>query len=114
MNGMTLINKTSFCEKLKSQIESFPLVADKQINSENELENLKKEVRIWSDFNQELLNSSFISPENQYSISYKKILPFGSIGGTKTVLGKYKDLVAFYKRKLQYLESLLNRIDLIN
>jgi hypothetical protein len=112
MNLHLIVDKSVFCDKIKSQITSGKVLLEKNVCTENDLVLLRNDNKIWSAYNLELLKQSFNNSDNAYSSEYQKILKMGYLG-THTLTGDVKACKDNVQKRILVLESILNRIDLI-
>jgi predicted nucleotide-binding protein len=106
-------------EKLVSRREqgsSLLAVQRSSVNSSAALEQAEAAYGKWNDFNKELLRRIFDTEE--YSDAYGKagVYSFGiySIGGGRDVYKEIEDHFSLFNSKIEYLDSLAERLDLID
>lgn len=113
-----LISHEKFVSKISEQISMGDKIY-KQLQTERQLTQFEKEFRIWDDYNNELLRSVFNNAENEYHNSYTNS---GSMVGVHEVLlganiynheYKFKTSIQRIEAKLQELESLMKKAELI-
>jgi hypothetical protein len=113
MKSILAVDKDIFSKKLSDQIQAGKILLEYSINTISDLEVLKKDSKIWSEYNEELLKQSFSKPENEYKNEYKKcVLAMGALGN-QNINEKSKEHKNKILKKTNCLESILNRIDLI-
>jgi hypothetical protein len=113
MKSKLLIGKDTFSQKLDGQIKSGKALLEFVINTVDDLDIIKKNSKVWSDYNEELLKQSFSVPENEYKSEYKKsVLGWGALGN-KSLAEKIKDCKNNIQKRINCLESIHKRIDLI-
>lgn len=107
------ISNSDFKEKLSDRIKLGEELFDIQIQTNEELEKLELESRIWSEYNFEFLQQIFNRSDNEYMASYNKA-GYSFIGQMGEVendpVQTKKNLI---KYKLDNLRSLLSKSDLI-
>lgn len=69
-NSKLIISKNEFKEAIEERIAEGNELSKKTIQNSSDLEKLKKDFRLWSDYNSELLKQSFDDPENEYLKEY--------------------------------------------
>jgi hypothetical protein len=84
----------------------------KTVSTELELEEIKKKIHEWSDYNSELLKQSFDVPDNEYRYKYDHLFIPGGLGNF-TLTERIKQTKDNLEKRIQNLESLNNKISLI-
>jgi hypothetical protein len=108
-----IIAKNKFSQNLSDQIKSGKNLMEYAVNTLEDLEFLKRNSKIWSEYNDELLKQSFSVQKNEYKDEYNKcVLVIGSLGN-KSLDEKAKEHKTIIQKRVNCLESILNRLDLI-
>ncbi|MDR0604322.1 MAG: hypothetical protein LBG80_08490 [Bacteroidales bacterium] len=113
MKSELIIDKEIFAEKLSEQIKLGKILLERNINSIDDLESLKKDSKDWSDYNGELLKRSFSIPDNEYKNEYKKSVLGWGVLGNKSFTEKVKECKNNIQKRINCLESIHKRIDLM-
>ncbi len=113
------ISREDFKQQVQERIEKGKKLNDSTISSIEQLETNEKSYKKWDDYNKELLSSSFTVISNKYLQEYKVA---GNMLGVEQVMRgvdinspqfrKWK-IKEFLKVRIQSLESIFERIDLI-
>ena len=106
------VSKQEFKKALAERVELGQLLYDREIQTNQDLENLKREYEEWNIFNSEYLKYSFNKPQNEYKEAYdmEGYTFLGRIGQFKNDVEDYKDLI--YRRS-KNLKNLINITDLL-
>jgi hypothetical protein len=115
IRGTTKLIKSriQFREELTARIQVGYQLKAEAISTESELEELKKKIHEWSDYNSELLKQSFNDTDNEYKYKYDHIFIPGGLGNF-TLAEHIKQTRSRLGKRIQYLESLNNKMDLIS
>jgi hypothetical protein len=105
--------KRYISKKLLEQIQSGKRLLAYSVNVLNDLETFKKSSKEWSKYNEELLKQSFSRPENDYKNEYRKCVLEIGVLGNQNLNEKTDEHKNKIKKKINCLESILKRIDLI-
>lgn len=114
-----LVSVNEAREKLVSRREQgFSLLSGQQssVNSSDTLEQAEAAYRKWNDFNKELLRRIFDTTEYADAYASAGVHSFGiySLGGGRDVYNEIQDHYAIFNSKIAYLDSLAERLDLID
>jgi predicted nucleotide-binding protein len=125
------ISKEEFCQLLTRQIENgkellkiqvrnlgftrpsgfvYPSTAMKVEYDNEEFEEFKDKKMKWENYCLEMLKQSFNIPNNEYYKDFENEMSYDAIWGTSDRLADYKKEI---QKKIQNLESLRERVDLI-
>ena len=107
------VERTQFLEKLNSRVEAGEVIYEKPITTVEGLEENEIEFRKWSDYNSELLKQSFTNPNNEYRQIYDGAGSWIGAFGARDPNEQLKNLKERIKRKLEELEKLRDKLDLI-
>lgn len=107
------ISNSEFKDKISDRINQGEELFDRQIQTNDELEKLELDIRLWSDYNLELLQQVFNRSDNEYMSSYNQAgyTFMGQMGEVQNnPVQTKKNLI---KYKLDDLKTLLAKSDLI-
>jgi predicted nucleotide-binding protein len=97
-------------DRVKAQIEKGRQILTRTIQNESELEDARREMQIWSDYNIELLKR--IVDTNELASSYRKVTIRRAIGRTP-LIAKARNFYSDVEYYVNRLESILSRLELI-
>jgi hypothetical protein len=107
------ISNEDFKQQLTDRITVGEELYSRQVQNQDELNKLKSDVKLWDDYNLEMLKQVFNYPDNDYMNTYDNA-GYSFIGQLGVVSN---DLIQteknFIKYKLENIKSLLNKADLI-
>jgi predicted nucleotide-binding protein len=108
------ISNEEFRQKLTDRINGGEELFSRPIQNNDDLKKLETDIKLWSEYNSEMLKQVFNYPDNDYMKSYN-YAGFNLFGGIQ--FGKVEnDPIATNKNHVNYkvesLKSLLNKIDL--
>lgn len=107
------ISKDIFKKTLEQRIKIWNELLEKHILSIDELDELIIDYSKWNEWNKEYLKQSFNYQDNQYFIDYKSSWIFFISSHTPSLPEKIKDKKNDIKKKINKLDQLLNKADLI-
>jgi predicted nucleotide-binding protein len=107
-----IISKTDFKSKLLNRINIGKEIFDKTITNVAELEDHTQEYYKWDSYNSELLKNSFNNENNNYKHTYDQV-NWSMFGGSNLPNERLADLKKDIKNKYNYLEELVDQIELI-
>lgn len=105
--------KEEFKNKLQERIIKWKELFEKQINTQEDFEILKTDYSKWNDWNQEYLKQSFNYQDNQYLHDYNWWWVMAIWYWEKYFFDQVKDEKDDIKKKIEKLETLLEKVDLI-
>jgi len=108
-----LLNKEEFSLKLSKQIITGKELLIFSVKTIEDLDIFKKNSKIWSEFNLELLKQSFSESNNEYKNEYEKCVLIIAALGNFSLHEKSMDIKDKIKKRLNCLESIQNRLELI-
>lgn len=110
-----IISKEDFIEILSKRISEGEIIHSTIISTPDQLGKEKSKYRSWHDYNIEFLKSSFDDPENEYLYKYSHYgeLTFGFLGGSETFLGELNDFKEKISAKLENLNNLIQKTELL-
>ena len=80
------ISNSDFKSQLSERIEFGEELFQRQINTNDELDKLESEYRLWNDYNSEYLQQIFDVPKNEYASNYAQV-GFSFVGQLGEVQG---------------------------
>jgi predicted nucleotide-binding protein len=109
-----VVDKASFTAKLLERIELGKELVNRPVTNVAELEANQKDYYKWDSYNSEYLKNSFNNENNDYRTSYARVNTFFIISsGGRTPGEKLKELKDDIQNKVENLESLVERVELI-
>lgn len=111
-----IVDKKTFKINLFERIELGKLFFETPIITKEALELKETEFRKWDDYNSELIKQSFNLENNEYKVDYDncaKWVGFPFLGGVYGPNEQLKDLKDRIKKKVENLEQLRDKIDLL-
>ena len=109
-----IIDKASFTSKLIERIDLGKELFNRQITNVQELEKNEKDYYKWNSYNSEYLKNSFNNEDNDYKKSYDSVnVSFFITSGSDNPSEKLKDLKDDIQNKIENLESLADKVELI-
>lgn len=106
------IPKEEFKKVLQERISKWWELFEKQVNTHEDFETLKSDYSKWNDWNQEYLKQSFNYQNNQYLQEYNWWWA-ASIWFEKSIHQRIKDKKDDIKEKIEKLDRLVEKVDLI-
>jgi predicted nucleotide-binding protein len=102
-------------EKIQERIGLGMELERRGVNTTEQVEEKLKDYEKWNDYNEELLNAIFTSPKlaQEYSRAYSTSSVRISFGGPPSPMEKLRGRMEDLKIKIQTLESILERLELI-
>lgn len=109
-----IVDKASFTAKLLERIELGKELVDRQVTNVEELEKNEKDYYKWNSYNSEYLKNSFNNEDNIYKSQYNQVnSSFFITGGDTSPSARLKDLKEDIQNKIDHLESLVEKVELI-
>lgn len=109
-----IVDKISFTEKLKERIELGKELFARSITNLQDLEQHNTDYYKWNDYNSEYLKQTFNNEENQYKYQYDNVNSFvGVFANDRTPDAKLKRLKEYITNKVDFLERLIQKVDLL-
>lgn len=109
-----IVDKATFTSKLLERIELGKELANRTITNIDELQVNKKDYSKWNSYNSEYLKNSFNNETNDYRTSYNNVnMTFFISGIENSPAEELKELKKDIQNKVENLESLLERVELI-
>ena len=109
-----IIDKASFTAKIIERTEIGKELRDRSITNEVELEKNNTDFYKWTDYNSEYLKQSFNNEESQYKYQYDHVNSYvGMFASDRTPNDKLRRLKEYITNKVEFLEKLLDKIDLL-
>ena len=101
--------KTEIEQRLQAQVEIGKNLLGRQLNCEEDLDQLREDVRRWDDFNESLLQRLFTPSvvQREYSNAFYGIIVAGA-----SQYERFEDEKKDIRKKLNCLESILARLDI--
>lgn len=108
------VDKASFTAKLLDRIELGKELVNRQVTNVEELEKNEKDYYKWDSYNSEFLKNSFNNEDNIYKRHYDQVnSSFFITGGSNNPSARLKDLKEDIQNKVDNLESLVEKAELI-
>jgi predicted nucleotide-binding protein len=109
-----IVDKASFTSKLLDRIELGKELVNRQITNVDELDKNEKDYYKWNSYNSEYLKNSFNNEDNEYKRRYDRVNnSFLITGGGNSPSEKLKDLKEDIQNKIDNLEGLIDKVELI-
>lgn len=109
-----VVDKASFTAKLLERIELGKELVNRAVTNVDELEVNQKDYYKWDSYNSEYLKNSFNNENNDYRTSYARVNSLFVISsGRNSPAEKLKELKEDIQNKVENLESLVERVELI-
>jgi len=109
-----IVDKASFTAKIIERTEIGKELRDRSVTNETELEKNNTDFYKWNDYNSEYLKQSFNNEESQYKYQYDHVNSYvGMFGSDRTPNEKLKRLKEYITNKVEFLEKLLDKVDLL-
>jgi len=109
-----IIDKASFTAKILERIDIAKELLGRQITNVDELEKNKKDYYKWDSYNSEYLKNSFNNENSIYRRYYDGVNDtFIFVSGNNSPSEKLKDLKEDIQNKIDHLEGLLDKVELI-
>ncbi len=106
-----LVPREQFAQELEERISAGQSLVDREITSQEELDNAKSDFYTWSEFNAELLKRRFSTPEPADDYSYWGII---GVGSQLSFAEEVKDYRNDVQTKLRRLRSLKEKLPIID
>lgn len=107
-----IVSKDKFKKDLQERISKWKELLNREINSQNDFEILETDFSKWNDWNNEYLKQSFNHQDNQYYKDYSHWWAF-VISWDNSIYKKIQDEKEDIKKKINRLDTLLEKVDLI-
>ncbi len=108
-----IIDKATFTAKLLERIEFGKELFSRYITNMDELDRNQKDYVKWDNYNSEFLKNSFNNENNEYRKQYTNVNYSFMITGGNTPSEKLKELKEDIQNKVEYLEALVEQVELI-
>jgi predicted nucleotide-binding protein len=109
-----IVERASFIAKLLDRIELGKELVNRQVNNVDELDINQKDYYKWDSYNSEYLKNSFNNENSEYKRHYDDVnRGFFITGGSNTPSEKLKELKEDIQNKIDHLEGLVEKAELI-
>ncbi|WP_330746484.1 nucleotide-binding protein [Chryseobacterium sp. CP-77] len=109
-----IVGKDYFKEKINERIQAGTEIYNRQIQTQQQLEEAKNDYYNWNDYNSELLKQSFNNELNEYKKRYDDVNNFfGILIGGNDQRNELKDFREKLNNKLTNLKQIVAKIDLM-
>ncbi|MFP8892514.1 MULTISPECIES: TIR domain-containing protein [Chryseobacterium] len=109
-----IVGKDYFKEKINERIQAGTEIYNRQIQTQQQLEEAKNDYYNWNDYNSELLKQSFNNELNEYKKRYDDVNNFfGILMGGNDQRNELKEFREKLNNKLTNLKQIVAKIDLM-
>lgn len=113
-SSVLVISKSDFKDAIEERIAQGEELLKRNVQTVDDLEELKSQYSLWNDYNRELLKQSFNQPENEYQKTYEGAGAW--LGFTLNQVPpaqQLKDFIEKFKRKIEELRKLTLKVNLL-
>jgi predicted nucleotide-binding protein len=109
-----IVKKESFKDKLNERIEIGKKILNQPITNEIQYEELKTDFYKWDNYNSEYLKHAFNNnKDSEYKVTYDDVNCYNYTYSRNTLQEKHQALQKDIRNKINNLETLVNKIDLL-
>jgi predicted nucleotide-binding protein len=110
-----IVDRIIFRTKLEERIGFGKALLNSTVTTTIQLEQLNSDYHKWNDYNSEYLKQTFNNEHNSYKYTYDHVNDWvgGFLGGSDTPQEKYRNLREDIENKIDALEKLVEKVDLL-